>query len=276
MTWVKVDDQFQDHPKFLDVSLAAVGLWVAGLAYCSRYLTDGHIAAKAAKRLGGTKRLTDELEEAGLWHPTDGGWDVHDYLSYNPSADRVRDVREARAEAGKRGGVARGKQQQEEAKARQLAKQTPGNLSDKTQASRERLFSPRPVPSRSTEVSDLTSSSRLSSTGDDDERFASQALTDLGHLRHDRATASGKVNGNAPRHLAACVDNALAELGDAAVDWRRQHPDGTADQLIAALDPSFAAATNGHAQQARCGVCGSTDHAGAACLLEPEDRTAEP
>ncbi|STD70923.1 Uncharacterised protein [Corynebacterium ulcerans] len=33
MTWFKVDDGFYDHPKFLDVPNAAVGLWVKAGAW---------------------------------------------------------------------------------------------------------------------------------------------------------------------------------------------------------------------------------------------------
>jgi hypothetical protein len=43
MTWFKVDDQFADHPKWVGASDAAVAAWFKGLAYCSRYMTDGLI-----------------------------------------------------------------------------------------------------------------------------------------------------------------------------------------------------------------------------------------
>jgi hypothetical protein len=135
MTWVRVDDQFQDHPKFLDVSLAGVGLWVAGLAYCSRYLTDGFISDAAAKRLGGTKKLLDELKAAGLWRPVDGGWLIHDYTDYNHSADDVQRLREKKTAAGRVGGRVRAGQMagNGQANAKQSAKQSastpPNNLS---------------------------------------------------------------------------------------------------------------------------------------------------
>lgn len=227
MPWVKVDDQFQDHPKFLDVSLAAVGLWVAGLAYCSRYLTDGKMSSSAVRRLGGTKKLCDELQAVGLWTTTtDGGWQIHDYLQYNPSSDQVRDLREKRAEAGKRGGEARGRQKQTEANVKQIAK----HVADPR-------LSPRPVPSPFTEVTTLRDTSRPSSTGDDDDQIASEALTAVGRRRHTRTLAANRVTDNPAQHERACIANAHAEYGDQARTWRQAHPDGTIDDLVAHLDP---------------------------------------
>ena len=57
MTWFKVDDGIHSHPKFLDVSLAAVGLWTMCGAWCSAYLTDGQITRRQVQRLGRIRRL---------------------------------------------------------------------------------------------------------------------------------------------------------------------------------------------------------------------------
>ena len=51
MSWVKLDDQFSDHPKLLKVGPLAGWLWVSSLAYSSRYLTDGFIPEEAVPRL---------------------------------------------------------------------------------------------------------------------------------------------------------------------------------------------------------------------------------
>ena len=66
MTWFKVDDGIHSHPKFLDVSLAAVGLWTMCGAWCSAYLTDGQITRRQVQRLGGDDTLAAELVDAGL------------------------------------------------------------------------------------------------------------------------------------------------------------------------------------------------------------------
>ena len=35
MPWARLDDKFHDHPKIVEVSLAAAGLYAIGLSYCS-------------------------------------------------------------------------------------------------------------------------------------------------------------------------------------------------------------------------------------------------
>lgn len=43
MSWLKLDDGWYDHPKFLTLSAHAQLLWTKGASYCSRHLTDGAI-----------------------------------------------------------------------------------------------------------------------------------------------------------------------------------------------------------------------------------------
>ncbi len=86
MTWIKLDDQFPDHPKFLTLTDAAIAAWVRGLCYASRYLTDGALPRPALTRGIGTARAALELERAGLWHQTDDGWTIHDYQVHQRTA----------------------------------------------------------------------------------------------------------------------------------------------------------------------------------------------
>lgn len=53
MPWVKVDDHFDEHPKMAAVGPVGWGVWLAGLAYCNRNLTDGFIPRTVAKGIGG-------------------------------------------------------------------------------------------------------------------------------------------------------------------------------------------------------------------------------
>ncbi len=71
---------------------AACWLWVCGLAYCQRHSTDGHIPAEALAWLGvvSPQKMTAALVAAGLWHRTDNGWRVHDYLDWNESSESRR------------------------------------------------------------------------------------------------------------------------------------------------------------------------------------------
>ena len=126
MAWVKIDDHFDEHPKIAQAGPLAVAVWLAGLAYCNRNLTDGFIPWSKAQGLvswqflgaesddpRGRKRYTvaltcghvgedvetpfvvDCLLDAGLWEEVDGGYLVHDYLDYQPSKEQVLAERHA-------------------------------------------------------------------------------------------------------------------------------------------------------------------------------------
>lgn len=107
MAWAKIDDQFADHPKVIAAGPLASWLYVCGLTYCARLLTDGFIPTGQVRKLADLDRAMDlaqSLVEVGLWEEVAGGYLVHDYLEYNPSKERVLATREARAQAGSRGG----------------------------------------------------------------------------------------------------------------------------------------------------------------------------
>lgn len=125
MAWVKIDDQFADHPKAAEAGPLGIAMQVAALCYCNRHLTDGFISNAVAARLldfTGIARIPDgihaesndvhtesaqvhtryseesapiwrsvctDLVRAGMWEPADGGWIIHDYLEYNPARQDV-------------------------------------------------------------------------------------------------------------------------------------------------------------------------------------------
>jgi hypothetical protein len=97
MAWVTIDDQFPEHRKVAGLSDAAFRLHFAGIAYCSRQLTDGLIEADAIPGLVRKYKRTSliELTERGLWKPIGIGegpaavYEVHDYLQWNSSRDVV-------------------------------------------------------------------------------------------------------------------------------------------------------------------------------------------
>lgn len=108
MSWLKVDDQFADHPKVLALGkdrLAGLGLWMIGSCYAGRFLTDGYIPATALP--SGARRLAERLVEVGLWDHAADGYRIHDYLDYQPGRETV--LRERRRNAARqakhRGGV---------------------------------------------------------------------------------------------------------------------------------------------------------------------------
>jgi hypothetical protein len=120
MTWVKLDDQFPDHPKIATAGPLAMAWHVAALCYCSRHLTDGFVPTRVARSLidlTGCAEITDtgnayELKAAtlierlcasGAWHKEPDGYRLHDFLEYNPARSAVLAEREqAKARRGKR------------------------------------------------------------------------------------------------------------------------------------------------------------------------------
>jgi hypothetical protein len=98
---VKVADTFTDHPKVLAAGEDAAWLFVSGLCYCSRHLTDGFIPSSALRKITGKPRpqvLAARLVSAGLWEPVEGGWNVHHYLEQQRSKEEVEYEREANRE----------------------------------------------------------------------------------------------------------------------------------------------------------------------------------
>lgn len=110
MSWVKLDDQFFRHPKAVEAGRDGRDLYLAGLCYCASGLTDGVIPIRALRILAADAEIdvadaaASRLLEVGLWEQTVNGYFVHDYHDYNPTRERVQATREARAEAGSRGG----------------------------------------------------------------------------------------------------------------------------------------------------------------------------
>jgi hypothetical protein len=51
VSWVRLDDQFADHPKVTTAGPLAGWLYVCGLLYAARYLTDGFIPTAHVARL---------------------------------------------------------------------------------------------------------------------------------------------------------------------------------------------------------------------------------
>jgi hypothetical protein len=97
MGWVRIDDNAPQHIKMLTAGPHACWLWVCGLAYCQRQKTNGFIPSVALPTLGvgAWKKYAGVLVSAGLWHKVEEGYQIHDYLDWNASAEE----REEKAQA---------------------------------------------------------------------------------------------------------------------------------------------------------------------------------
>jgi len=124
MAWVRIDDRFASHPKVLAAGPLAMAMQIAALCYCNRELTDGYVPRSAARTLldweivraddriykigvscgmsgddVGCAWVIGILVESGMWEEVQGGYQVHDYLDYQPSREQVE---EERAKTAKR------------------------------------------------------------------------------------------------------------------------------------------------------------------------------
>jgi hypothetical protein len=100
MTWFKLDDQFHSHPKVLTAGNAAVGLYCRLGTWIADKLTDGFIPAGVARSMGSPRELKALLTPpapgmGALLVVVDGGYQMPDYLEYNPTREKVLAEREA-------------------------------------------------------------------------------------------------------------------------------------------------------------------------------------
>src|ERR1035437_4243353 len=110
MTWFRLDDEGAFGAKILMAGNEAYGAWCRAGQWSSQHETDGRVPLSTALTIG-PARLWKKLLEAippghvhGLVEAIDGGYQIHDFLDYNPSAAEVLALREARSTAGRNGG----------------------------------------------------------------------------------------------------------------------------------------------------------------------------
>jgi len=84
VAWFKVDDQAAFNPKVMRAGNAAFGAWVRMGAYCNAQRTDGFVPQDTAALIA-SKRDIDAAITAGMLHAVEGGYEIHDYLKYQPS-----------------------------------------------------------------------------------------------------------------------------------------------------------------------------------------------
>lgn len=99
MPWARLDDRLNDDAKFRSLSDGAFRLWICGLVYCQKNLTDGFIPEHEvetfkvrAKRSPCVVELCTplvQISKGPLWHRVETGYQMHDYLHWNDSREKV-------------------------------------------------------------------------------------------------------------------------------------------------------------------------------------------
>ena len=120
MTWLKLDDKLTTHPKWLQISVWADDIWLHASLWCASHNNDGvipetslhlhtHKVIRDSRVLGPGVDMVDsairELVRAGLWRRRPkrdgGGWDIVNWLDYQPSKQEVQ-ARKEKTEEEKR------------------------------------------------------------------------------------------------------------------------------------------------------------------------------
>ena len=98
MSWVRLADEMLANPKVLGLSDRAFRLYIGLLCWCSAWETDGAFNDDALRAIPDGRRLRNSLEDlivSGLILVRDEGWEIHDFLDYQPSKEQKRQTRKA-------------------------------------------------------------------------------------------------------------------------------------------------------------------------------------
>ena len=130
MTWLKKDDRFPEHRKMRRLSDGAYRLHDTALCACAKDETDGMVTETDIADMQHGDRLrkyVPALVEAGLWEVVEGGWEIHDFLHYNPSHAKEEERR------------ARDRKRQEDRRERQVAGRSRDDAPGITSGSRREI-----------------------------------------------------------------------------------------------------------------------------------------
>lgn len=144
--WVRLESEFFRHPKVIGLPGDAKLVYLHALCYTAESGLNGRIPGGAIKALAAgvgvfgdaVDKAANDLLQAGLWdrHGVDFG--VHDFADWNPSNGELAARQKQRAEAGRKGGLARAEralvQAESKRELKHPLKQTPSDRLSKRQA----------------------------------------------------------------------------------------------------------------------------------------------
>lgn len=153
--WSKLDDQFYLNTKNATIDRDEQDLYMAGLVYCNGQLTDGFIPTAVVQMLciwakipyeANAQAIANHLVEHRYWENAEGGFMVHDFLDWNISKAEALELKQARSDAGKRGGlVSAAKSHAKQAK-RQASAQASAQAKSKQSSTQSQYPIPAPDP----------------------------------------------------------------------------------------------------------------------------------
>lgn len=155
MSWVRLDDGAPGHRKIVGLSDAAFRLWIVGLTHCNQQANDGRFSAHAARIMFGYlaspelgKGAAAELVAADLWALTEDGYEVRNYLEYQPSKAERDNANKAAAERMRSMRARRYQKPSEPAKPEDVREPLRCNNDGTSDELPAKFALPDPVPSR--------------------------------------------------------------------------------------------------------------------------------
>jgi hypothetical protein len=235
--WVKLDDGFFRHRKVVELSGDAKLLFLAGLTYAAEQLTDGYLSRRAVRLVAGMyadvpEEAAKELLEVGLWRPEGEGFQIHDYLEFNPTAETERARRQATKERVRRfrakgngsgNGVTRGA----------------------TRAARNgaRTATPSPSPSPSPSPARVSSPSDNNhpppQVGEEEDLVLRSAARLIAERRLERRSPELKPLTDPDTWLKRVTTERANQHRSTALAILEREPATTAEQLADELEPAF-------------------------------------
>jgi hypothetical protein len=103
--WARLDDALIDHQKVFIAGEAigkngpavAIGFYAIALMWSNKQLSDGFLPDSVIRSFtryaDNPRSVADALVKAELFDKVDGGFRIHDYADYNPSAANIKKKR---------------------------------------------------------------------------------------------------------------------------------------------------------------------------------------
>ena len=212
-TWVKLHDDFFDHPKAHDLPPTAVTIFLRAICYSSKHLTDGRVPLSVICSWGYARwrHSLDTLSTCSLVTMSEECIQIHDYLDYQRSAEEARNIKAKRASAGAKGGKAKAAK----------AKQTPSKVLDGALAEKRREDSPSSPP----QISGEQPTTKAAYGGE--EELTRAVLAHMARCDLERERDSGRIITNEVGWLRKAAENRKANHADAIAHLIARRTTGT-------------------------------------------------
>lgn len=227
MSWIRIDDHFYDHPKWATADGDSIAMWLAAMAWCNRNESfDGYIPAHKIAgliKVRNAKATCADLVKREALSRHGDGFLIRNYAEWQQN-EKVKAIREKRAENGKKGAAARWGQMANgmasaianaNAGATDPAWQTDGKAHGNEDAP--------PPTTHSAGVSEQLDNS-------DSLRMLSLSANLYAQAVYDSDPAAC-TKSTPERYMAGIAKNARGDHGDAVEEYLRRHPHASALEI---------------------------------------------